>query len=61
VLYTADLSVVLDIITATYADSYSGGSKRPYRSILAFTRKLFYIQKWLKNGESESIGQNLYR
>jgi len=52
-LYTADLPVVLDIITATYADDiviltahkdYMEASQRLQKS-------LFHIQKWLKNGE----------
>jgi len=65
-LYTADLPVAQDLpitITATYANDTAilTAHKDHAEASQCLQKSLFYIQIWLKNGESESMGQNLYR
>jgi len=62
-LYTADFPVALDTITITYADDKATltAHKDHIEASQHLQESIFYIQIWLKNGESESMGQNLYR
>jgi len=61
-LYTADLPVA-HTITATYADDTAilMTHKDHIEASQRLQKSLFHIQICLKNGESESMGQNLYR
>jgi len=62
-LYIADLPVAQDTITATYTDDTPilTAHKDHVEALKRLQGSLFRIQIWLKNGESESLGQNLYR
>jgi len=62
-LYTADLPVAQETITATYADDRAilTVHKDHVEASHRLQKSLFHFQIWLKNGESESMGQNLYR
>jgi len=62
-LYTADLPIALDTITATYVDDTAilMAHKDYIEASQRLQKSLFHIQIWLKNGELESMGQNLCR
>jgi len=62
-LYTTDLPVAQDTITATYADDTAilMAQKDHIQTSQRLQKSLFHIQIWLKNGESKSMEQNLYR
>jgi len=58
VLYTADLLIALDTITATYADDILAACKDHTEASQRLQESLFYIQIWPKKIENQ-MGQNL--